>query len=173
MARHFGRRRFRGGTNPRMIIKSYKKVLNFAGTTRAAAALVSKVLIVGVDSTAIGQTGPVDGNVPTGSIVKVINCEINFANLTNVSAEVHLNIQLQHSGQSVVDPRVVGGNPQRNQVFYQKLFPCLFHQNTRWAKAFKIPPKFQRVREGDFWSVTHISNQINTDIGQFIYKVYS
>ncbi len=168
MPRHF--RRMRRST-PRNVIQSYKKVINFAPTSRTP---VGQVLVLtnGVDSVAAGQTGPTDADVPTGSVIRYIEITYCFTNLLAVVLFHHMSIQLTHSGQTVITANVVGGDPQRNQVFFQKLMSLGQNQNGFYTMRFKVPPKFQRVREGDKWNLSYIANNSYTDAVQVIYKFY-
>lgn len=165
-------RHFRRSSSPRPVIQSFKKVLNFAGTSQSAGTTIQKDLVIGVDSVAAGQTGVTDANVPTGAIVKYIEITLCVTNLVAVSDFVHVAIQQLHSGQTKVSPQTVGGNPQRNQVFFQQMFSVGKEQNSTHVYRFKIPKKFQRVREGDKWIFTSIYSVVSTDILQAIYKFY-
>lgn len=165
-------RRRRMSMGPRPIIKSYKKVLNDAAASRAAGTTVELDLVTGIDNNAIGQTGVVDGTVPTGSIIKYIEIQYACTNLVATSDFIHIAIQKLHSGQTKVSPATVGGNPQRNQVFFQKMMSVGQGQSAYWTIKFRIPKKFQRIREGDKWVFTRIFSAVTTDITQAIYKVY-
>ncbi len=162
---------YRRSNGPRPIIKSYKKVLNFAGTSQSIGNH-SDVLTNGKDSTAIGQTGPTDKDVPTGSYVKYIEIQYSAYNGVNVAAFLHFSIQLLHANQTFVDPRLVGGNPQRNQVLHQALATIGQLQSFSRNFKFKIPKRFQRVREGDRWEFVYHNSAAVNDIKQIIYKVY-
>ncbi len=165
-------RHFRRSSMPRPVIKTYKKVLNDAAASRAAGTTIELDLVVGIDSVAMGQTGVIDATVPTGAIVKFIEIQYAATNLVDTSDFIHIAIQKLHSGQTKVSPATVGGNPQRNQVFYQKLMSVGQGQSAYWTIKFKIPKKFQRIREGDKWVWTRIFSAVTTDITQVIYKVY-
>jgi len=163
--------RMRRSFVPRPLRKTYKKVLNFAASSHAAGTKVDIFMAVGVDSIAIGQLTPTDGNVPTGARITSFVIQYAAQNLALTPAFVHLTIQHLHSGQGTIDPRVIGGNPQRNQVFNQQLRSIGLQQNFNYVKAFKVPKKFQRVREGDSWSFTYFLDQVVSDIVQIIYTV--
>lgn len=154
------------------VIQSFKKVLNFALTSRGAGAIIAFPVSIGQDSVAAGQTGVTDPNVPTGSIIKYFEITYTDVNLVAVSHTINWTIQQLHSGQSRIDPRVVGGNPQRNQVFAQGLFSVGRDQNSTHIMKFKVPPKFQRVREGDTWDFAIVGLAVHADSCQIIYKFY-
>ncbi len=90
-----GNRGRRTMVNP---IQSYKKVLNFAPTSRAAAATISQTIAQGVDSTAMGQVSPTDPIVTTGSILKFIEIQFAWTNLVSVSHFMHMSIQHLRAG---------------------------------------------------------------------------
>ncbi len=167
MPRHF-RRRMRMQMPLR---KTYKKVLNFAGESHAASAKIDRFMAVGVDSIAIGQTGPTDANVPTGSRITSILIKLAASNVISIQSFMHITVQHLHSGQGTISPLVVGGNPQRNQVHHQDLRNMSVQSNFNYSYLFRIPKKYQRMREGDSWSFTYACDQIWTDVSQIIYTV--
>ncbi len=168
MPRHYRRRSM--GMRP--VIQSQKVVLNYAPTSRAATSVLTSNLSKGIDAVAAGQSGPTDPNVPTGSIIKYFEIQWSVTNLINVSQFFWISIQRRHSGQPQVSPRLVGGHPQRNQVFYQKQFMLGQSQNSNHIIRFKVPKKYQRVRDGDLWDFIWESDQVHTEALQVIYKYY-
>lgn len=128
------------------------------------------IMVNGVDN----YSGPSAANneVPTGAIVTGIDIQGSVTNLVAISAYVWISIQQVRSGQSAISPRSAGGDPQRNQVFRQLTRMLGKDQNNNWHIKFRIPKKFQRVREGDNWILTVESDQINGENWQFIYKFY-
>lgn len=165
------RRRSRRGSLG-TVVQSYKKVLNFAPASHAAAGNIHNVIMTGVDSVAAGQTGPTDQNVPTGSLVKYIEIQHSFVNLVSVASFMHIAIQRTHSGQVPIAANAVGGNPQRNQVMHLQMVNLGADQNGNRKYGFKIPKKYQRVREGDNWVFTVVCDTIWTDALQVIFKFY-
>lgn len=168
--RHGYRGSRRGSMRP--VIQSFKYVVEEAPASVAAGATNTLKMIEGEDSAAAGQTGVTDVKIPTGSIVKAINIDFSAANLVNIAGFVWVSIQKVRSGQSTISPRIVGGNPQRNQVFYQRMFGVGLNQNSNFHKLFKIPPKFQRMSDGDKWNLVTNSDIIRTECAEFIYKFY-
>ncbi len=168
-------RRFRSrrrSTSPRQVIQSFKKVLNFAPTARAAAADIAHTLVTGTDSVAAGQTAVTDSAVPTGAVIRYIEIQFCVTNLVLVSLFHHISIQHLRSGQVFVSPLVVGGNPQRNQVHYQMLYSIGQTQSFSRTLRFKIPSKYQRVREGDRWQFVFNGSAVYSEAAQVIYKFY-
>lgn len=166
------RRRRRSPIRGGSVIQSYKKVLDFAPTSRASAADVSVNMVVGVDSLAAGQLTPTDAQVPTGSRITEIVIQASFANLVTIASFVWLTIQHLRAGQAAVSPRTVGGNAQRNQVHLQLMRTLGQNQNRDFQIRFKIPKRFQRVREGDKWVLQTTGDTVRTDAYEIIYKFY-
>ncbi len=167
------RRRSRGRSmGMRPVIQSFKKVLNFAPTSRLSAVEHPSVLSVGVDSAAAGQTGPTDANVPTGSVIKFIEIQWSMGNLSGGNNFFTTSIQKLHSGQAIIRSDLVGGDPQRNQIHNQTSFQIGTDQNGSRKYLFKIPKRFQRVRDGDSWVFTRRGSATFTDAVQVIYKFY-
>lgn len=158
--------------SPRNVIQSYKKVLNQALISRGSASDLDFNLTSGVDSIAAGQTGVIDADVPTGSVVKYIEILLAFTNLVAVSNILNFGIQLVHSGQTPVSMLTVGGNPQRNQVFRQYLKSIGKEQNSNFTIKFKVPPKFQRIREGDRWVFSRNGSAVFAEAFEVHYKFY-
>ncbi len=137
-----------------------------------AAGFNNQVFITGVDSIAAGQTSATDIQVPTGSIVKYF--EVQFAAANNVATPIYLNCTIQYklATQGFIDPDAVGGNAQRNQVLHMDLFSVGNGQNLTHKFKFKVPKKFQRIRESMQWSLTwHTTGTVNNKT-QIIYKFY-
>ncbi len=165
----FNRRR---RSSIKTVIQSFKKVINVAPTSRLAATTIGDNITVGTDSVAAGQTGPTDAAVPTGSVLKFIEIQFTVGNLVLVNDFVHWALGLYHSGQTPPSPIVIGGSPLRNQIHRQGMFTVGQQQNSTHVIKFKIPPRFQRVREGDFWQFTRNYSAVSTDALQIIYKFY-
>ncbi len=153
------------------VIQSYKKVLNYAPVAQAAGSR-DIVLSKGEDSVAAGQTGPTDADVPTGAIIKYIEVQVALGQIVGGSVTVHWSLQRLHVSQGTVNSNVVGGSPQRNQVLLQQMFILGINQNFNRTLKFKIPRKFQRVRENDFWILEITTSNTLTQAFQVIYKFY-
>ncbi len=167
---HRGFRGSRRRSMPRAINKTYKKVLNFANASFSPGT-ENVFLVRGQDSVAIGQVSATDGNVPTGSVVKFI--EVQFAVHNSVETPCFVNCTLQYKlqSQSTINPDTVGGDAQRNQVLHQDLFAVGALQNSTHKFKFKIPKRYQRVRELMDWVLVWSNTAtVNRQI-QIIYKV--
>ncbi len=157
---------------PRSYPKTYKKVLNFAPASHGANLKIDFELANAVDSVAIGQTGPTDANVPTGSTIDFITIQFAAINLGAGSLFMHTTIQNLISGQSAtVDPILVGGNPQRNQVHHQENRSLGANQNATFTYRFRVPKSLKRMKEGSRWFLTVKGLNAWTDNCQVIYTV--
>ena len=165
------RRRRRSFSAPRNIIQSYKKVIDIAPESLT----VNKhdiAMSEGVDSVPAGQTSPTDNNVPVGAIIKNFNIDLAFINIGNTDCFVWITIQQLRATQTGVNPRVVGGNPQRNQVFRQIMRGIPPDTNANLHINFKIPKRFQRVRDGDTWIIRYENDNVVSRCAQIVYKFY-
>ncbi len=169
--RHF--RSFRGsrrGGSPRPLVRTYKKVLNFAEASFTAGQR-SETLIEAKDSVALGQTNATDATVPTGARCRYFLVQMPITNSSSQTAYINCCIEYTLGGQSGIDPDAVGGNSARNQVMHQSLFSVGFNQNSTHNFKIKVPKQFQRLREGMIWRlIWSNSNTINRRL-QVIYKI--
>ncbi len=159
-------------SSPRAVVQSFKKVINEAPASTAAGANRVMVLATGVDSVAAGQTGPTDVQVPTGSVIKYMEILLTVGNSTLANVFAHVAIQYILSTQANISPNVIGGSNQRNQVLHQDMFAVQQSQNTNRKYKFKIPKKFQRLREGMSWRLVLQADLLTSAAGQIIYKFY-
>ncbi len=166
--------RRRGGMRrsmPRNVVQSQKVVIDIAPQSLT----VDKhdvIMSEGVDAIAAGQTSPVDNNVPTGSVIKFFDIQMAFNNIASTTVFLWITIQQLHNGQTGVNPRIVGGNAQRNQVFRQILRCIPQDTNVNIHIPFKIPKRYQRVREGDSWLIRYEVDGVAQSAVQVIYKYY-
>ncbi len=152
--------------------KTFKKVLNFAPAGRASSVKIDFLMVQGTDGASPGQTGPVDALVPTGSIVEFIDIYYCAANLAAVALFHTVSIQNLIANQAAtLDPRVVGGATQRNQVHHQEIRSIGENQNATFHYRFKVPKSLRRVKDDSKWLLTVIGNNAWTDVCQVIYKI--
>ncbi len=71
-----------------------------------------------------------------------------------------------------LDPTTVGGDTARNQVIHQSKYAIGPDSNGSRVYRFKIPKKFQRIREGRRWTFTWRTSATVTSSIMSIYKVY-
>ncbi len=165
MPRHFSRRMGSRGSRP--ILTTYKHIIQLAPASVSAGLRVN-TLVTGVDAFS-GQTSVTDSATETGRIIEKLDIQLTIANLVNIALNVWVSVQHLRSGQSTIDPRATGGSPQRNQVHLQLLRMVGQSQNQTFHIKFRIPKKFQRVREGDLWVLGVNADQTATHALQCIY----
>ena len=164
-------RRRRRMSMPRQVIQSQKVVLNEAPQSLMIGSHENGI-VLGKDDFAGGQSGPTDDSVPTGAVVKYF--EIQFSVSQPETANIFMWMSIQHlrTGQVSIAANTVGGSPQRNQVHFQKMVHMGNDQNMNLVFRFKIPKKYQRVREGDRWVFAFTIDGVVTAAMQTIYKYY-
>ncbi len=172
MFHNYSRRSGRRSGSPRSVVQSFKKVINHAPASRTATTIHVFNISTGVDSVAAGQTSVTDVNVPTGSIIKYVEIQYSISQLVSQAAYFWVTIQRLDSGQAQISGRTVGGNPQRNQVLKQLQLVVGKDQNSNHVWKFKVPKRFQRVREGSKWLLTIESDVVHNSAIQHIYKFY-
>ncbi len=153
------------------VIQSYKKVLNFLEASFSPGSN-NIFLSQGRDSLAAGQTSNTDGEVPTGAIIKYIEIQFVVANNGANGAFINTAIQYKLEGQSAILATQVGGDGQRNQVLHQSMFLVGGSQNSAHIFRFKVPKKFQRVREKMDWVFSWTNTASVQMSTQVIYKFY-
>ncbi len=151
-------------------IQSYKNISVDGPASRAAATNIFHTVLVGTDDYA----GPSAANneVPTGAKVMSMTVMVAFINLVSVSSLLHFNFQFMRSGQAPITPGAIGGNPQRNQVISTFMKFLGQNQNSNFMFSVKIPRVYQRIREGDFWSLAYRADTVFASATQVIYKFY-
>ncbi len=132
-----------------------------------------ELLAVGVDGVAPKQTTNTDADVPTGSRIRYMEIQFGCVNLTAGAVMVHASIQYTLQSQSTLDPNIAGGNAQRNQIMHQILYSAGPDQNASRVFRFKVPPKFQRIRDGMKWQFVWNASGTVTANTVTIYKFES
>ncbi len=154
IVRHFrGSRGSRRSGGIRQVIQSYKMIIEAAAASFAANANQQFPIVEGLDGKVAGQTSSVDDQVPVGCVIKSIRIWYCQQNLVNVAGFTHLTLQHLRTGQSFIAADDQAGNPQRNQVHHTDYFSVGQNQNVNRGMLFKIPAKYQRVRDGDKWQL--------------------
>ncbi len=153
------------------VIQSYKKVINVIPASYGPG-FSNIIFAQGTENATVGQNNATDGAVPTGAIIKYVEVQFNCINIVAGACFINTSLQYKLVGQNFVDPGIIGGNKQRNQVIHQQYYSAGENQSTSRTFKFKIPKRFQRVREGMDWSFTW-SNSATVSAGaQVIYKFY-
>ncbi len=166
---HRGFRGSRRRSTPMPVRKTFKKILNFIPASFGAG-FTNETLAFGKDNISPKQTTAIDPDIPTGSILRSFELQFAVANLVEVACFVNCSIQYKLAGQSFVNPDTLGGNNQRNQVLHQELFSVGARQNSTHKFKFKIPKKFQRMRENMEWAIVWSNTASVTRMHQTIYK---
>ncbi len=169
MASRFRRRSFRRNTGMSPI-QSYKQISVDGPASRAAATNITHGIVIGVDN----YTGPSAANneVPTGAKVMSVLIMVAFTNLVSVSSLLHLNVQCRRTGIALVTPGAIGGDPNRNTVIFTDMRFLGQDQNSNFIWRLKIPPIYQRIREGDNWQIVYRTDTTFASATQVIYKFY-
>jgi len=164
------RRRNSRSFGARPVIQSYKQVTVDGPASRAAATTIIHNVAIGVDN----YTGPTATNneVPTGAVIKFVTVMLAFTNLVSVSSLLHLNFICLRAGAAGVTPGVVGGDPNRNTVIHTMMKFLGQDQNSNFVLGIKIPPIYQRIREGDIWRIVYRTDTVFASATQAIYKFY-
>lgn len=129
------------------------------------------VFATGVDSIAIGQTGVTDGNIPTGARIKSVTVLFSAVNLVAAACFITGSLQYAVSGQTFIDPQTPGGQPQRSNILKTIQKAAGLSQSVDITRTFKIPKKFQRIKEGMNWGFTWATNATVSAQVCVIYKV--
>ncbi len=166
----YRRGRRRRTSAPRAVIQSYKQISVDGPASRAAATNILHTFVSGTDD--YSGPGGAFNNVPTGAVVKFITILASFTNLVTISALLHFNVQLRRAGISAVTPGAVGGNTNRNTVIHTDMKFLGKDQNNNIRIGLKIPPLFQRIREGDTWIIVYRADTVFASATQVIYKFY-
>ncbi len=95
-----------------------------------------------------------------------------FSNLVEVSALLHFDVQFARSNSPIVTPGAVGGDANRNQITNTRMFFISKNQNTSLMFLVKVPKIYQRIREGDVWSIVYRADAVFASATQVIYKFY-
>ncbi len=170
LMRFRGYRGSRRNHGARPVVQSFKQVQWHAPVTLAAATKTDFQISAGLDNYA----GPTASNleVPTGALIKAIIIQASAVNVAAGASFIHFTLQNVLSGQSTLDPVSVGGNPNRNEVHKHLLRASGENQNINVDFVYKVPAKFQRVKEGAKWHIVMHATQPAVFAMNVIYKFY-
>lgn len=171
--RHFrGSRGFRRRSMPRSVVRAAKYII-VEGPVSEAAGIIAVPFIVGTDNASLGQTGVTDKTVPVGAKISQVEIFMPKVNLGAGTANfIHWTIQRASSGQSVINPITAAGSPLRTNIMLTGVLGLGAGQNNSLHIKFKIPSKYQRIRDGDVWQVVHNNGLVTSATYYFIYKVF-
>ncbi len=143
------------------------------GPSSEAAGLIARTISIGTDNAVLGQTGPTDTAVPVGAKIATIEMFMPKVNLGAATANfVHWTLQRTRTGQSVINPISAGGNALRNNILLSGVLGLGAGQNNNLHIKYKVPPKFQRVADGDVWNVVMNNGLAVSTVYYFIFKVF-
>ncbi len=167
-----GYRGLRRGSIPRSTIRSAKYIVQVAGASEGAG-LSAATIMTGTDNASLGQTSSIDVAIPVGAKVAKIEMFMPKVNLGSGTANfIHWTIQRVLTGQAVINPIVAGGNPLRKNILLSGVLGLGAGQNNGLHIKFTIPPKFQRIGDGDSWIIVNNNGLAVSTLYQFIYKVF-
>jgi len=156
---------------PRGSTRSAKYIVEVAEASEAVG-LQAQTMAQGVDLLALGQTGTFANSVPVGSKIALFDIRMPKINLASTANFVHWSIQRTVSGQSLVNPSTAGGSPLRKNILLSGIVGLGEGQNNQLHIRYKVPKKFQRIGDGDVWSVVMNNGQITSTVYEFVYKVF-
>ncbi len=156
---------------PRSTVRSNKYIVNIAAASEAAG-VIAVTMALGTDNATLGQSSTIDTAVPVGAKISKIEIFMPKVNLAATANFVHWSIQRTLSGQSVINPILAGGNSLRRNIMLQGVVGLGEGQNNQLHVTFKIPPKYQRIGDGDLWGLVHNNTGAVSTTYQFIYKIF-
>ncbi len=157
---------------PRGARRSVKYQVTQAGASEAAG-IQAVTMFKGKDEETLGQTGPADSDVPTGSIVPQVEIFMPKVNLGSGTANfITWSIQRTRTGQAVVDPIIQAGNPLRNNVMLTGKLGLGAGQNNQLHVKYRLPKKMQRIADGDVWNIVNNNGLAVSTEYMFIFKVF-
>ncbi len=168
--RHF--RSFRGSRRrsmPRSTVRTSKYIVVQASASEPAG-IFSVSMAVGTDNATLGQTTVLDTAIPTGAKIASFEIFMPKINLAATANFLTWTVQRTLSGQALVTPNTAGGNPRRKNILLTGVIGLGDRQNNNAHVKFRVPPKFQRIGDGDVWSIT---TDNLTAVSTFYYIIYT
>ncbi len=156
---------------PRGSTRSAKYIVNIADASEAAGTTATTI-INGADNVTLGQASVTDVGVPVGSKIARIEIFMPKVNLAATANFVTWSIQRTVSGQSIISPILSGGNPLRKNILLTGMIGLGEGQNNSLHVKYNVPKSFQRIGDGDVWSIVNDNGGAVSTQYQFIYKVF-
>lgn len=142
------------------------------GPASAGAGTEVVSVALGVDNATLGQTGPTDGSIPTGARIESMDIFMPKVNLGAATANfITWTLQRTVQSQAVINPLAVAGSGLRKNVILTGVLGLGAGQNNQLHIKFKIPRKFQRMSDGDAWSIVNDNGLAVSVFYYIIYKV--
>ncbi len=164
------RRGGRRSSNLGSIVQSFKQITVDGPASRSAATNIVHDFLKGVDN----YDGPtaLNNEVPTGAKVMSVYIMATFTNLVSVSSLLHFMIGCRRAGQTFPTGGAVGGSNSRNLIIHTAMVFLGHDQNNNYVFRIKIPRIYQRIREGDTFSLLYRADTVFASATQVIYKFY-
>ncbi len=154
------------------MVRSAKYILISGPSSEAAGLIVPPSLAVGADNAVLGQGSTTDNIVPVGARITSMDIFMPKVNLGAATANfITWTIQRVLSGQSVQNPLTAGGTPLRKNIILTGVVGLGAGQNNSLHIKFKIPKRFQRIGDGDVWTIVNNNTLAVSTIYYIIYKV--
>ncbi len=170
--RHF--RGYRGTRRrnglPRSTIRTVKRIVVGAASSEAAG-LIAVTVVQGNDTGLQGQTGVTDTTVPVGSKIAAFEIFMPKVNLAATANFITWSLQRTQAGQSVLNPVSAGGANTRNNIMLTGVVGLGEGQNNNLHVKYRIPPKFQRIQDGNVWSLVMNNTSAVSTFYYMIYKI--
>ncbi len=168
-------RGFRGSrrrnTGMRPIVRTAKYIV-VSGPATEAAGINVVTLNAGTDNATLGQTGVTDVTVPVGARITKMEIFMPKVNLGAATANfITWSIQHINTGQSVVNPITAGGGPLRQNIVLTGVLGLGAGQNNSLHIKFRIPKRFQRIGDGQGFSIVTENFLAVSTFYYIIYKV--
>ncbi len=170
------RRSFRGSRRrngpPRGMNRSAKYII-VSGPASAAAGTEAVTMVNAQDNATLGQTSVTDAGVPVGAKITSFEIFMPKVNLGAATANfITWSIQRLLTGQAVVNPITASGAPLRKNIMLTGVVGLGAGQNNSLHIKFRVPPKFQRMGDGDQWVIVN-NNDLAVSVTYYIiYKVW-
>ncbi len=129
-------------------------------------------MATGADNATLGQTGVADFTVPVGAKITSFEIFMPKVNLDTTANFITWTIQRTVSGQAVVNPLTAGGNPLRKNIILTGMLGLGDRQNSSLHIKFRVPKRFQRIGDGDAWSIVTENTTAVSAQYMIIYKVF-
>ncbi len=155
----------------RPVVRTAKYIV-VSGPSSEAAAVVVISMALGTDNATLGQTSVTDIAIPVGA--KITSMEIFMPKINLVAGAANFctwSIQRTVTGQSIVNPLIAGGSPLRKNIILTGVVGMGAGQNNQLHVKFRVPKKFQRVGDGDAWSLVTNNFDVVSTLYYIIYKV--
>ncbi len=167
--RHF--RSSRGSRRGSFPTRSVKYIVNIAGQSESAG-VIAHTVAQGKDNTTLGQTSTTDDEIPVGSKIEKFILFMPKVNLGAATANfIVWSLQKTRTGQSIQDPILEGGKASRQNIHLTGMLGLGAGQNNSLKVIFRIPKSFQRMADGEVWSIVNNNGLAVSTQYKFLYKV--